>query len=721
VEHDDFSIRFVPSGDGRYSVVAEAANGGEVSGTFEIPFELDEFGRVRRGCRAGGALAHDGGSDAYRHLEPLASDAQTRASPLSPREVGERLFEALFSGRVRSLLDQNLGRVEPGGERGLCLRLRFNLRDPGLLRLASLPWELLYSRERQRFLCLSRFTPVIRHLSVPVAARPWRREPPVRVLVAMGPTSSCPLELPSERRKILESLDGREDIKLIFLDPVTTRSLERELREGPVHVVHFMGHGDFSPDSRAGAGTLIFNDDKGAEEPVTGEKLADLLYDQQQLGLVLLNACDTARVTTREGLDPFAGVATALVMAGVPAVVAMQLPISDSAALLFCEAFYQSLAAGEEPEASTAAGRQAILGGDVSLQEWATPALYLRTAPVPRPPVQPSSKESVQPPSKKADGLRRPILIRAVLAVLPLVELLGYATQRARESFLGMAPLDYSVWKLLLDGADVLWSLPWRGLGSLFLGEGVVVRAVVLLLLLTLLWLALDRWRLPSWSTLAALTLSSLLLVGGGAFYTVVLESAYLTANEPRSEPRCGTQLSRNMTERSAFEICSWLENDSQLNDERRESLSGLLFWLLLACAAVGTAGWRYPLDGKASNLRRGLVAFLGLFFLFLLARLPLTHAYGTWGLKYPPVEKVLAECDPDLSQKIDSGICSGFDVSAGARQTMLFLHGDCESFAALPKTSEDGRRCVRRAPTERGVLSFLESRNTRQIIGENR
>lgn len=41
--------------------------------------------------------------------------------------------------------------------------------------------------------------------------------------------------------------------------------------------------------------------------------------------------------------DPFAGVASAIVRAGVPVVVAMQFPISDKAAVTFADQFYQML------------------------------------------------------------------------------------------------------------------------------------------------------------------------------------------------------------------------------------------------------------------------------------------------------------------------------------------------------------------------------------------
>ncbi len=56
---------------------------------------------------------------------------------------------------------------------------------------------------------------------------------------------------------------------------------------------------------------------------------ADRLRDRSSLRLVFLNACGTARSVPAE---PFGGLATALLRAGIPSVVAMQCPIADRAA-----------------------------------------------------------------------------------------------------------------------------------------------------------------------------------------------------------------------------------------------------------------------------------------------------------------------------------------------------------------------------------------------------
>ena len=63
---------------------------------------------------------------------------------------------------------------------------------------------------------------------------------------------------------------------------------------------------------------------------------------------------------------------------GIPAVIAMQFEISDPAALVFSQSFYQAIADGLPVDVATVEARRAMFaeGNEV---EWATPVLYLRS------------------------------------------------------------------------------------------------------------------------------------------------------------------------------------------------------------------------------------------------------------------------------------------------------------------------------------------------------
>jgi len=163
------------------------------------------------------------------------------------------------------------------------------------------------------------------------------------------------------------------------VDPVEERIFDR-LAGAAYHVVHYMGHGDFAATK---GGMLLLEDADGHAVPTSAKAFAHLLRDEP-LRLVFLNACDTGATPQLADLHPFAGVAAALVANGVPAVVAMQFPITDRAALTFSKVFYARIAAGDAVDVAVAQGRSALYlaavraGGDDAGGEWATPVLYMR-------------------------------------------------------------------------------------------------------------------------------------------------------------------------------------------------------------------------------------------------------------------------------------------------------------------------------------------------------
>ena len=138
-----------------------------------------------------------------------------------------------------------------------------------------------------------------------------------------------------------------------------------------MHLLHFVGHGFF--DGKQGG--LIFEDDGRAAQLVTAETLAMLLHDHDSLRLVFLNACEGA-ASGRS--DPFAGVAQRLVQRGVPAVLAMQFPVSDAAALALSQEFYRALADGYPADAALSEARKAIASQRAGA-EWGTPVLFSRS------------------------------------------------------------------------------------------------------------------------------------------------------------------------------------------------------------------------------------------------------------------------------------------------------------------------------------------------------
>lgn len=353
----DFDV-LVQSRTGGYSVrVLESPAGQTAAVPSALPFDdkdlrifLLELGHARSTPMRG----------------PLANKA-----PLA-REFGGKLFDSLFVGEVRDCLTASLQTTTAAGE-GLRVRLRLS----DCPELGDVPWEFLYDAQRRRFLVLSEWTPLVRYLELPGAVRPLEVAWPLRMLVMISsPTDYEPLDVDGEWSKLQQSLGHlvADDKVVLERVPPTLSALRKHLRRADWHLLHFIGHGGF--DDLAGDGVIVLETPEGRGAPVTGQDLGQMLCDHRALRLVVLNACEGARADRR---DPFAGTAQSLILQGVPAVVAMQFEITDTAAVTFAEELYEAVADGFPLDAAVAEARAAVFAARSSSVEWATPVLYLRS------------------------------------------------------------------------------------------------------------------------------------------------------------------------------------------------------------------------------------------------------------------------------------------------------------------------------------------------------
>lgn len=354
--YEDFVIAFEPPQDSIFPVRVNSPAGVR-RGRFQMP----------------ACLAQPSNSGMTRDVCGL--DPRACVAALGDDLVGDCLFEALFTKSVLGLFERNLGMMDRDERRGLRIKLQLDLGHPAVRPLHALPWERLYRSDYRELLALSRRTPVVRGLDVPPSVRP-RVAGPLRVLLVTAmPGGQQNLDLERERLLIEDVTCGMANFTLARLEHASPEVLGRVLRNETPHVLHFMGHGGF--DEVHGHG-LILEDGKGGPCMLSGPVLADLLRKCGSLQLAVLTACRTGEAPLEEKQDPFTGVAPALVMAGLPAVLAMRSPISDGAAIAFSEAFYSGLAAGDPVESATTDGREAIRLTPASSAEWSIPVLFLR-------------------------------------------------------------------------------------------------------------------------------------------------------------------------------------------------------------------------------------------------------------------------------------------------------------------------------------------------------
>jgi len=329
--------------------------------------------------------------------------------------IGEEIYLGLFTGEVRDRFDASLRHALDAG-RGL--RIKLNI-EP--FELARLPWEFMFHADYTSFLVLSVRTPIVRY--TPVTGPAWPRlelDPPLRLLAVIASPVGYPLlDAEREKRRINTALrDSRRQGRLTVsvLERPTVAALQSALRQQRAHILHFIGHGGYS-DNRGG-GFLVLENETGKPHLISAKALSTLFGDAPHLRLVVLNACETGRLYPKGGIaqqGSATGMAMALAETGVPAVVAMQFPISDDAATVFSREFYGALADGYPVDAAVTEGRKAIYStfSEEESMEWGTPVLYMQvpdgmlfaSGPAPATPPAPASAPPLLPDDVAAPAL----------------------------------------------------------------------------------------------------------------------------------------------------------------------------------------------------------------------------------------------------------------------------------------------------------------------------
>lgn len=325
-----------PSGDGRTQ--------------FELSFGIDDRRELAR------TVAHS-----RARLRRIETTESTYA-----RAFGERIFGLVFKDTALDVLRASSRQVQEGGG-----GLRFMFELEGAPKLRNVPWELLY--DPPRFISTSAETPILRHVELAALRPPLELRPPLRILgLVSNPSTTPPLDVEREQAQLLRACGASIDEGLLKVQWTRDGSLSgllEHLEDGPWHVFHFIGHGDF--DEAKEDGVLIFEGPAGRAERVPSNKLAAILQGYPELRLVVINACEGARVA----LDS-SGVAVSLMKHGLPAVIAMQFEITDEAAIGFAGGFYASLVRNHPVDKALADARRSMLAAGHDL-EWATPVLFM--------------------------------------------------------------------------------------------------------------------------------------------------------------------------------------------------------------------------------------------------------------------------------------------------------------------------------------------------------
>jgi tetratricopeptide (TPR) repeat protein len=298
--------------------------------------------------------------------------------------AGEQIFHQLFDGPGASVFHAEAST----GLEQLDIAIRSNAP-----RFLSIPWELICSPDKRTGYLASRGTSIYRQRVldcepeglVDLADKPLRM-----LLVICRPDGTANIPLGSIAEPILAAarpLLGLIEVEV--LRPPTFEQFCQALRGTKrYHLVHFDGHGTFVQHAHefqhfvADKGYVLFESANHQCDPVSSDQLASAI-PKERPPIFLLNACRSAR----EGdLDPFASVASQLLLAGCPCVLAMSYSVYVGTAVRFMASFYRTLLGGSSLVVSTTYGRNAIrdfakeeearLGCVV--EDWIVPAAYVQ-------------------------------------------------------------------------------------------------------------------------------------------------------------------------------------------------------------------------------------------------------------------------------------------------------------------------------------------------------
>jgi len=285
--------------------------------------------------------------------------------------VGSRLWGALMQGSVRDLWIAARADIEQGRVEGL--RLRLDLQPPPV---AALPWESLYDADRSVIFAAHPHFALVRVATIYRHVGPSRRlqvQLPLRVLIA---APDDPSEVINSRREVAEICQIMESLgpEVVQVDKLTGKftitDLRNKLAKVKPTILHFIGHG--TPH-----GLWLWQRER--HTLTSAQSLRSVMERSPSVKLAFLNSCLAARPA---GPHPFAGVAAQLLQAGVPAIIAMQYPIRDDAAIDFAHFLYDDLISGTCPgviDLAMSAARSGLYAANPGDFSFGTPVLWLNS------------------------------------------------------------------------------------------------------------------------------------------------------------------------------------------------------------------------------------------------------------------------------------------------------------------------------------------------------
>ena len=258
------------------------------------------------------------------------------------RILGTHLWSMVLDNAVGDKLAEVCRQARPDRP----LRVLMSFEDAS--ELAALPWEFLYYPKESGYFLVTRTELVLsRYIfqSKPPTLTP--ADQTLRVIFVV--TMPRHPDFADERAQIRALRDELDDnlgdiLDLHVLDPWTPLALSERLDRQKADIVHILG---VCRDEGDRSSPQLYQDAAGGVDFVDSDRLVTAMMRsaRSRPELVILHLCDWPGSNMREN---FEGLARKIVEAGVPAVLAMQYPMTPGDASKFITQLYESLADNDD-------------------------------------------------------------------------------------------------------------------------------------------------------------------------------------------------------------------------------------------------------------------------------------------------------------------------------------------------------------------------------------
>ncbi|MBK1648466.1 CHAT domain-containing protein [Rhabdochromatium marinum] len=293
--------------------------------------------------------------------------------PRAARALGQELYRWLDGEQ------QGLSRLLEGSVGTLLLTLHCPSRHPTAAEWAALqaPWELLANAEGHLAADPLLQFALVRRLG-PIQTAPAPDDYRLALaFMAAAPDGVSELDYEAEEAAILSAV-GNTQLDLLVEESGEAQTLGRRLAEaGGLPVLHLSCHGhaawrvqqDATPQP-----VLLLEDDAGAAHPTSAPELLRALRPALPR-LLFLSACSSAAAPS----SPAHSLTSALIGAGLPAIIGWDGPVADSAATQFAAELYARLACSEVLALAVAEARRRLLESesDSLRRDWHLARLWL--------------------------------------------------------------------------------------------------------------------------------------------------------------------------------------------------------------------------------------------------------------------------------------------------------------------------------------------------------